>query len=140
VYHVIGSTAAAHGSIRFSPADGSAGARTIFAIVSENGVPRARLTVARYVAPGPLLPGRVRGLKVSRHRRRFAVTFGGAPNAARYLVRITASDGRHLLRLVGAHGRSFKLPVIGYNDRISVTVTGLSRLGRHGPAARARAR
>jgi hypothetical protein len=103
-------------------------------------VPRGRLVVGRYAAPGPLLPGRVRGLRVTRHCRRFSIQFGGATNAARYLVRVTGSDGRHLLNLLGPRGHSFALPVLGYSNQLTVTVAGVSPQSRQGPVARASAR
>ncbi len=135
LYHEIGPARGSHGTLAFTPADGPAGRRTIVAIISEGGVPRERLAVARYFAPGPLIPGRVRALRVSRRGARFTISFGAAANATRYAVRITGSDGRRLVRLVGSRGHAFALPVIGYGDRLTVTVTGISRLDRSGPAA-----
>jgi hypothetical protein len=108
--------------------------------VSENGTPRERVVVARYAAPGPLRPGHVQGLSVRRRGRRFRVSFSHATHANGYLVRITASDGRRLLKLLGARGHTFALPVLGYNDSVTVTVAGQTRLGRSGPVARARTR
>jgi hypothetical protein len=139
VYHVIGAARAAHGTLRFTPADGPAGVRTIVAIASEDGIPRERVVVARYHAPGPVTPGRVRGLRVLHRGRTFRISFGSAAGATSYALRITASDGRHLLKLIGSRGHSLSLPVLGYSDRITVSVAGLSSLGRSGPASRARA-
>ena len=138
-YHVIGAARGAHGTVRFTPVDGPAGVRTIVAIVSEDGIPRERVVIARYHAPGPVTPGRVHGLSVRRSGHTFRISFGSAAGATSYSLRVTASDGRHLLKLIGRRGHSLKLPVIGYSDRISVSVAGLSPLGRSGPASRARA-
>jgi hypothetical protein len=138
-YHVIGAARAAHGTLRFTPTDGPAGVRTIVAIVSENGIPNQRVVIARYHAPGPVTPGRVHGLRAVRHGRTFRVSFGSAAGATHYSLRVTASDGRHLLKLVGSRGHSLKLPVLGYNDRITVSVAGLSSLDRSGPTSRAKA-
>jgi hypothetical protein len=137
VYQLLGTARGARGTIHFTPADGPAGVRSIFAIVSEGGVPRQRQLVTRYFAPGPARPGRVHGLRVVRRGNRFQIGFGAASNAVRYVVRISASDGRHIIRLVGPRGHSLTLPALGYTDRITVSVAGLSRLARQGPAVRA---
>jgi hypothetical protein len=138
VYHVLGDARGARGTFRFSPADGPAGERTILAIVSEGGTPRERLAIARYSAPGPLSPGRVRAVRLFVRGRRFVLSFGSAANADRYLVRLTASDGRHLVRLIGRAHR-ISLPALGYGDTLTVTVTGVSSTGRRGVAVHKRA-
>jgi hypothetical protein len=138
LYHVISTVTGARGTVAFSPANGSAGVRHILALVSEQGVPRMRLDVARYIAPGPLRPGRPSGLKIARHGHSFVVSFRAAPNAAYYLVRVTASDGRHLVQLVRGSRLRLTLPVVGYHDHLTATVLGVSRLNRRGPAVRAR--
>jgi hypothetical protein len=46
-------TRAATGYVAFTPADGPGGRRRIVAFVEQDGLPRARLVVARYRAPGP---------------------------------------------------------------------------------------
>ena len=127
------------GKLRFRPADGPAGRRTILAIVSENGIPRQRLTVASYVAPSPPTPGRVQRLRVSVRGHRFRVSFGTAPDASRYRVTIAGTDGRHLVRLLGGRGHKFSLPALGYEDRLTVSVVGISKLGRRGHTKRASA-
>jgi hypothetical protein len=138
-YQVLGhATSGAHGTLRFAPAAGAAGRRTIDAILSDNGVQREIVAVASYRAPGPLSPTRVRDLRVARHRRKFRIAFGTAPGASYYLLTVRASDGRHLLRLIGRAGHSLTLPVLGYNDHLTVTVLGVSTLGQRGPAAAAR--
>jgi hypothetical protein len=138
-YRVLGTARGKHGTLRFVPGAGVAGKRTIYALVSENGVPRQTLAVGSYIAPGPVTPSRVRGLRVRRHGRRFSVSFAGATGAAYYRVQVVGSDGRRLLDLVRGHRHTLTLPVIGYHDRLSVTVTGMSVLGRKGRAVSARA-
>jgi hypothetical protein len=139
VYHVLGDARGARGTLGFSPADGPAGERTIFAIVSEGGTPRERLAVARYSAPGPVSPGPVPAVRLSVRGRRFVLSFGSAAGASRYLVRLTASDGRHLAILLGAHRHQVSLPALGYGDTLTVTVTGISSTGRRGVAIGERA-
>ena len=136
VYRIIGKSAAgSHGRLRFASSDGPAGRRTIYAIVSEGGVTREKLSVARYVAPGWVTPGRVRGVHVRARGHGFSIGFGSAASADHYLVRIVASDGRRLQRLIGGHERhALNLPALGFRDRVHVTVTGVSASGRSGAA------
>jgi hypothetical protein len=137
-YHVLGAARGSHGTLRFVPGAGSAGRRTIYAIVSENGVPRQTLAVSSYKAPGPGAPGRARGLGVRRHGRRFLVGFSAGTGAAYSLVQVTGSDGRRLVEVVRGHRHTLSLPVLGYSDHLRVTVTGVSPLGRRGRSVSAR--
>jgi hypothetical protein len=140
VYRIIGRTANGHGRLRFTSADGPAGRRTIYAIVSEDGVARQKLAVAGYVAPGWVTPGRVRGVHVRARGRGFSIGFGAAASADHYLVQIVASDGRRLQRLIGGHARhALIVPALGFRDRLKVTVTGVSESGRSGAATAATA-
>jgi hypothetical protein len=139
VYHLLGRVRGARGTLRFTPAAGAAGKRTVYAVVSENGAPREVLAVAAYRAPGPAKPARVRRLRVRRHGRAFRVQFAAARGASYYLVQIQGTDGRHVLRVIRGAGHALTLPFLGYQDHLTVTVTGVSPLGRKGPAVRARA-
>jgi hypothetical protein len=140
VYHSLGVARKAHGTLRFLPASGPGGRRSIVAIVSQDGIPRERPVVAGYTAPPPPRPGRVHALRVRVRRHAFRITFGSAQNAARYMVHITGSDGRHLVSLVGARGHKISLPALGYTDRLTVAVAGVSALNRTGRSARASAK
>jgi hypothetical protein len=137
-YHLLGRAVRAHGTLRFTPAAGTAGRRTIDALISDDGVQREIVAVASYRAPGPITPGRVRGLQVHRRGRRFQIRFGAATGASYYLLTVHGSDGRHLLRVLSRAGRSLTLPVIGYKDQLRVTVVAVSALGRRGRAASGR--
>jgi hypothetical protein len=139
VYRVLGKAKGAHGTLRFAPAAGTAGKRTVYAIVAEGGVARESVPVASYRAPAPATPARVGGLRVRRHGRTFAISFGSARGAAYYLLSVRGTDGRHLLRLIRGRRHSLTLPYLGYTDHLTVTVTGVSALGRHGRTVSARA-
>jgi hypothetical protein len=69
VYRILGKARGAHGTLRFTPAAGAAGKRTVYAIVSEGEVVRESVPVASYRAPAPATPARVRRLRVRRHGR-----------------------------------------------------------------------
>ena len=139
VYRILGTAKGAHGTLRFTPAPGSAGKRTVYAIVSEGGVARESVAVTSYKAPAPAAPARVRGLHVRRHGRRFAISFGSARGAAYYVLAVRGTDGRHLLRIIRGRRHSLSLPYLGYTDHLTVTVTGVSALGKRGRAVSARA-
>jgi hypothetical protein len=138
VFKVLGAARGRHGLVRFAPADGAAGRRAIVALVSIDGQPRSRAVVARYAAPGPERPGRVQRLRIRRRGGSFTVTFRGVRGAARYLVRLDASDGRHIQQVILASQHRLRVRALGYFDRLRVTVTGLSVSGRSGPTARTR--
>jgi hypothetical protein len=138
-YKVIGTARGARGTLRFAPADGRAGRRVIEAIVTESGTPRERVKVAAYTAPGPARPGRVKGLRVAARGRSFRITFGRATSATHYLVRLTGNDGRHQVVLVSHGAHRVTVPALGYEDRMAVSVTGVSSYPRLGPSATASA-
>ena len=81
----------------------------------------------------------MRGLRVRRHGRKFAVSFGSARGAAYYVLSVRGTDGRHLLRIIRGRRHSLTLPYLGYTDHLTVTVTGVSAIGRRGRAVTARA-
>lgn len=139
VYRILGTAKGAHGTLRFTPAPGSAGKRAVYAIVSEGGVARESVPVSSYRAPAPATPARVHALHVRRRGRKFSISFGGARGAAYYLLTVHGTDGRHLVRIIRGRRHSLTLPYLGYTDHLTVTVIGVSALGKHGRAVSARA-
>jgi hypothetical protein len=86
------------GEFRFVPADGPGGKRTIFALVSRDGIPDARFAVASYVAPKPPPPGKPSFVRVSRDEGNIVIEWGDAPRAQRYAVYVLFGNGvRHEL-------------------------------------------
>jgi hypothetical protein len=124
------------GTIKFAPAPGPRGKRTIQALVERGGIPRLRKVVATYTAPAPQRPGRVKKLAVKRRGRTVRISWGKAPTATLYAVRIDLPDGRRVLRVTRSRKVTFKgAPRDG---RVTVTVAARNRAGRAGPAARSR--
>jgi hypothetical protein len=140
LFHTLGQATGASGTIRFSPAFGPAGRRSIVALIDNGGLPLSRKVVASFVAPPPPPPRRPRHVHVHPGRRAFAVSFSPPPGAARTLIRIAATDGRRLQQVLSIRARRVSVPVIGFRDGITVTVIGLGADGRHGPARTASAR
>jgi hypothetical protein len=134
-YKVLGTAKGSRGTLRFTPADGSAGRRAVVALLTENGLPARELTVAHYVAPAPPRPGKVHGLRVSRRGRSFGVAFGKAGGASHYLVSIDATDGHRYVRVIaGKTAHRVSVPALGYGDAITATVRAVSSMQRTGPA------
>jgi hypothetical protein len=69
------------------------GPRTIVAVVERGGIEDRTVTVARYVAPDPPLPGGVRGLRVSRSGDVLSVRWRPSVRSDTYLVRVTLPGG-----------------------------------------------
>jgi hypothetical protein len=123
------------GTIKFAPANGPRGKRTIEAVVERNGIPRLRKAIATYVAPGPVRAGRVKKLTLKRHAHTVMVAWHAATGATVYAVRIDLPDGRHVLRATKARKVTFHgAPRDGH---VTVTVVARNRAGRAGPAAKA---
>ena len=121
------------GRVRFTPADGPGGRRKIVALVSSYGKPRARLTLATYVAPPPAKPSAIRRLKARRSGRRVSIAWANAANARRYELRITVSDGR---RLFARQTRTrFTIGAMAAGTRATITVVGLKADGTRGRSA-----
>ncbi len=137
VRNAITTTTAARGSVRFRPADGPAGRRKIVAMVQQGGRPRVNLTAGSYRAPGMLKPGKPRKLELKRKRSRLVVSWRPKPRGFRHALHFKLSDGRRLVRIVGANRRSYTLKGVPRRVRATVTVTGLTRLNSKGPKARA---
>lgn len=136
VRNAIVRTRASRGSVRLKPADGPAGRRRIVALVEQSGIPRTSLTAGSYRAPGTLRPGRPRRLKAQRKRSRLVVSWRPRPAGFRHAVYIRLSDGRRIVRVVGAKRRRFALRGVPRGVSAKVTVRGLTPANGKGPAAR----
>lgn len=138
VRKVIVADVTAAGSRPFRPGRGSAGKRRIVALVEQNGFPRAEINAGRYVAPPPLRPAKPQRLRVTRKGTNVTVRFRSPPAGFRHGVYFQLSDGRKLLRIVGAKRRAYTLRKVGRRVSGRVTVRGLTALNAPGPKAKAR--
>ena len=124
----ITTTSRARGTVTFTPSPYSGGARTVRAIVTQDGLPRASLDVARFTAPKPLRLRRPASLR----RRGAKVSWRRQAAAASYSIAFRASDGTIAGSLTTARSsakvprrlarRSFTLLVSakGADDRVSI--------------------
>ena len=137
VRNAITSTSSKRGSVRFRPADGPAGKRSIVAVVEQDGQPRTTLTAGSYRAPGPLRPGKPRSLRLRRSGSRLVVSWRPNPSGFRHAVYFQLGDGRRLVRIVSSGRRSLTLKGVSSKVAAKVKVHGLSRVDRKGPGASA---
>jgi hypothetical protein len=137
-FREIGAAKGRRGTIVFSPSPTLARARTIEAMVTEDGRPRedaviARFHVARSVLPAP------RRLALRRHGSTLRISFRPVPQAAGYGLGVRLSDGRRLfLRLTkGSHAVTVPSvpPSLGARVEAAALEPGVKlREGRHATA------
>jgi hypothetical protein len=141
IYHALGSPRGRHGTLNFTPQIGTGGRRQIVAIFTSGaGIPAGKQTVATYTAAPPATPGKPARLRITVSRTTFRLSFSPPSNSRRTIVLLIASDGRHIQQVLAAKTRSLTIPVIGFSDRITARVYGVSATGRRGAAATATAR
>jgi hypothetical protein len=135
-------TATRSGRMTFRPAAGPGGTRRIVALVEQDGLPRKRMTVARFTAPRWARPGAPRGVKVKLpalasaaavKARGATITWRPAKGAQRYGVRVALEDGRRLFFLRDADDRVVRIP--DARGVVAVRVVGLRTDNVAGPAA-----
>jgi hypothetical protein len=125
----IGTAKGLSGAIGFDPAGGAGEKREIVAIVEQDGMVVDQFVVGHYRAPKVFRPGMVKGVKTARRGSRLAVTWRPAAGADRYVVTLTLSDGRRVVRQVA--NRSLSLRTAARAKRVSVrAVTADGMLGR----------
>ncbi|WP_284536207.1 PKD domain-containing protein [Nocardioides sp. T2.26MG-1] len=122
----------AKGRIRFQPAPGPAGTRSIVAVVEQDGVPREEVTVTTYRAPGPLRPAATGRVTIRRTATRAVAVWPDAARARTWRVVATVSDGRRWS--VALDRRRLVLPSVFRSKTVKVTVRGVSASQVVGPA------
>lgn len=102
-------SADARGRIRFRPAPGPAGVRTIVGAVELGGALRELRDVATLRLRAPVRPARPGRVRLRRSRGSVVVTWRGVRGAAGYVVSLRLRDGRRFERFVGARSRRLAL-------------------------------
>jgi hypothetical protein len=136
------------GQIEFQPANGSAGTRTIEALVqvgegqpeATSGTPVKSLTLGTYTAPGPALPGAVNGLQVTPAGEGAEVTWSDDADTETYVVTVSTSGGRSFVAPVqeGAE-RKVSVPDVSGGEIVAAKVIPLDAEDREGPTSEANA-
>lgn len=136
--HKLGTAHGASGVIHFTPATGTPGRRQVVAMVADaDGLPNESVTLGSLIATRPPKPGRARALKVKGNSKRFTFSYRPPANAARVLITIVTSDGRHIQQVVKPSVRRGAVAEIGFKDSVTVTIVGISSDNRRGKSARA---
>jgi hypothetical protein len=130
-------TSATKGTFAFTPTTGEGGTRKIVATVTQNGMPRTNLTVARYVAPARVRPVKPR-VTVKRMGSKLVVRWHRDTRAKRYELHAKLTDGRVLLLLLKKQQTT--ITAVAKTTTATVTVRGIDAAGVAGPQARALAR
>ena len=133
-FGAIGHARGARGTLRFAPADGPAGIRSVIALVDENGIPRARIVVAHYRAPRPMKPATPTGLTLTRRGTSLLASWHHVAGATRYAVYVRISDGRRILRLLTA--TRLRLTAVAKTRRATVVVTAFHNTHHGGSATK----
>lgn len=127
------------GRIRFAPASGPKGKRTIVALVESYGTPRATLKVASYTAPAPARPATPRGLKLTRKGTKLVVSWRRvSPGVTRYRLIVVLGDGRSVLLLPTARQTSASVPGLAATVGATASLRAERADGTAGATARAR--
>jgi hypothetical protein len=132
---VLARSAPARGRIRFLPARGRGGRRSIRAVVVQDGIPQPAVRVARYRARGVARAARPRGLRVRRTRSAAIVRWAGR-RGRRYLLTARGSDGRRTAVSVAGRRPRVRIDALPRSVRLHVAVRQRNALGRLGAAAR----
>jgi hypothetical protein len=138
--HTLGAIHNGSGTVPFTPAFGPAGTRQLTAQIANNGMPMQNVTLATYTVPAPARPGKALNLRVRAGHGAFSYSFRPPANSVRTLVTITATDGRHLQRVLKPGAHQGNVPVIGYGDGVTVSVRGVRVDGVKGPSVSASAK
>ncbi len=129
---LLATVADAKGRIRFRPATGPAGTRSIIAVVQQDGAPREEKKVTTYRAPGPLKPGRTARVSIERTAAEAVVTWPDAPRATSWRVVATVPDGRRWSVVLDR--RTLVLPSVFRSKTVRVKVRAVSEAQILGPA------
>jgi len=127
-------------TVRFTPALGPSGRRTIEGIVTRDGIPLETIEIARYRAPAPRRPSRPGSLRMVRKQNTVQVAWSRSRGAASYAVGVAMTDGRRLSFVLGRRCRGLQIAGVQRAIGVSIRVTGLREDIESGPAARARLR
>lgn len=139
--NVIRTVARSQGAVRFKPASGRGGKRTVSALVERtDGLVSDRVKLGTYVAPPPPRPAKAKRVKAKRRGRTLAVTWKAPRGAAKTLVRVRGAKGLRLSEVVGGRKRRASFQGVRWAKKLRVEVTGVSKHHRRGKTARARVR
>jgi hypothetical protein len=113
------------GRIRFTSADGAGGERSIYAVISNDGIALDERLVATYRADGDPRPPRPRGLQLQRRGTTVIVTWRSPDELRHDDVRVVLGSGHAALRI--HEGARNRVLLRGIRPRTRVRVTVIAR-------------
>jgi hypothetical protein len=134
--HVIANTNRRTGTKRFKPAAGLGAKRRIVAVVEQGGLPRRKLSGARFTVkvPKAARPLRPRSAHWTMTADALRVTFTARSKRLDHQVEVVRASGVKRVDLVPAGRSSSVLPGLWAGEKVqSVTVRAVARDGRLGP-------
>lgn len=137
---VIGATDRAKGTMRFAPADVRGRRRAVLVQIQRDGFTSSERRIGSFRAPPPVRPGRARRVRAARKANGVVVRFRSAKGAQRHMVRLRGRHGTSLARLTGRRARRVRFVRVRRDEKLTVTVVGISKKLRTGPAARRKLR
>lgn len=134
VMHALGTSTGGRGKLKFTPAPGPGGTRTIVASATVDGSPIADQTLARFHFAGTVKAGQPRGVTVRRRGTTVTVSWPPVAGAIRYGVLVNRSDGAQRRLLVSAPRHSLTIKGYPLTDGGVVAVSAQGALGDWGRA------
>ncbi len=135
VLRLLGHPSGTKGTIRWTPAPLRGGLRKITAVISQDGLPLRKQTLARYVLPKPPKPGKATRLKAVHRAGKLVLTWKPGARAARQEVAVSLGDGTKQLFRLSRSARTLTLPRIAATTTGSFSVTALRADGVPGVKA-----
>jgi hypothetical protein len=126
------------GRLRFTPAAGVAGTRSIYAVVSNDGITVDERLLTTYRTAGDPRPPRPRDLRLRRRGSTVIVTWRGPAELRQDDVRVVLGSGQETLRIHTGVRNRVALRDVRRQMRVGVTV--IARDARLRPSRPARAR
>jgi hypothetical protein len=126
------------GRLRFTPAEGAAGTRRIYAVVSHDGITLDEHLLTTYRTAGDPRPPRPRDLRLRRRGGTVIVTWRGPAHLRQDDVRVVLGSGEVDLRI--HRGVRNRVVLRGIRPRMRVGVTVIARDARLRPGRPAHAR
>lgn len=109
----------------FTPSNGPGGVRQIQAVVSRDGLPLARKTIASFRVPKETLPSKPGALRARRVGKDVVIAFPASHGASRYTATAVLDDGRRLGFDLAASCRAVRIPSAPAGDAVRFKVAGV---------------
>ncbi|MDX6700722.1 MAG: hypothetical protein QOF26_948 [Baekduia sp.] len=111
--------------VTFTPSNGPGGVRQIQAVVSRDGMPLTRKTVATFRVPPETRPSRPGALRARRVGKDVVIGFPKSRGASRYTATAVLDDGRRLGFDLAASCRAVRIPSVAGDDAVRFKLAGV---------------